>query len=146
MRKKIVTHCIFLFTIMPFFSFVAPIAHPRAASAVIAGTSAFVPNQQAGWSVYMSYLSQDESNSVDLEFVIRHDNDIDWTEEHLVGAVVKNEFKPSSSQQITYQLLIDSFWSVRIEPSGQVFLKLTKGAVPADDPVIFPVKVKFKKV
>ena len=109
-------------------------------------TAAFRANQQAGWSIYFSYLSQDTPDSVEFEFVIQHADNINWANEQFIGVITKNDFKPATSQQLTYQLLLDNLWTVRIEPSGQVFLRHVKGETPPPNPiVIFPVQVKFKR-
>src|SRR5207302_6536630 len=100
-----------------------PSIHQNAPHVPTGDTAAFKANQQAGWSLYSSYLNRDTPDSVEFEFIIQHTDNIDWNSEQFIGVIIKNDFKPVTSQQLRYQLLLDNLWAVRIEPNGQVFLR-----------------------
>ena len=110
----------------------------------IVDTSSFTPNQQSGWSTISSYLNLDTPDSLQFELIVKHNNNIDWNTEQLIGQIT-NDFKPANSQQVSYHLLSNSIWNIRIEQNGQCFLKLTQGIAPADDPAIVPITVRYKK-
>jgi hypothetical protein len=140
--------------IMNFFSFILIVAvigynKPQAVLSrgideAMGDTTSFTPNQQQGWAISSSYLNQDTPDSIEFELLVRHDNNIAWDQEQIIGAITNSIFKPVNNQIITYQLLSNNLWNVKIEPSGQCYLKLIQGSAPPDNPAIFPIRIRYK--
>lgn len=117
--------------------------HNKAISA--ADSTNFSVNKKENWQLYNSYLSFIEKDSVMIELILQHDTNINWEEEHEVGKIKTNSFLPKSEQTVYFKL-IENKYQLRIEKNGKCFLTVLD-ALPNDtNPVIIPVRVKYKGV
>lgn len=116
----------------------------NAAAIAAADTSVFSVNQPGGWQLYNSFASTVAADSVELELIVQHVNGIDWNQEQLVGKLKMAQFIPQASQTGLFQLL-QSNYSLRVDSLGNCYLRLISGLIPAGDPAIIPVMVRYKK-
>lgn len=111
-------------------------------------TASFSANAAGNWSLLSSYLDQESADSVDLELILQQSSAVNWRSEQLIGTITNTSFLPAKSQRLTYYLLVDNEWSIRITTSGQCFLSQLKGApLPVsslpDSPFILPIKLRY---
>lgn len=104
----------------------------------------FTPNTAGGWDVYSSYLNQDTSDSVDFELILKHDFNIDWTNEKWIGTITDANFIPKKQQIVTYYLLPGNTWKIHIKKDGTVFFQTIHGSVPPGNLFIIPIKIRYK--
>jgi len=104
----------------------------------------FTPNTADGWDVFSSYLHQDTPDSVDFELILKHDQNIDWKNERLIGTITDPNFIPANQQIITYYLLPGNTWTIHIKKDGTVFFQTIHGFTPPDNLFIIPIKVRYK--
>jgi hypothetical protein len=116
----------------------------RFASAVVVDSLPFAANQPEGWSAISSYATKLGEDSVRLEVLIQHANNISWADEHLIGAISDSLYRPTVSQLVDYTLLSNSKWKLRITPDGGAYLQLAQGVAPPEDPAIFPVAIQYR--
>jgi len=116
----------------------------NAAAIAAADTSVFSVNQQGGWQLYNSFARTVAADSVELELIVQHVNGINWNQEQLVGKLKITQFIPQASQTGLFQLL-ESNYSLRVDALGNCYLRLLSGIIPAGDPAIIPVMVRYKK-
>jgi hypothetical protein len=114
------------------------------AALAAADTTRFSVNGSEGWLLYNSYVVAHGTDSVELELVIRHDNNINWQEEHYIGKIKFEGLIPQTSQTIDYYLMSDQF-AVRLDTTGKCYLKFVSGAVPSANPVVIPIRLIYKK-
>jgi hypothetical protein len=122
------------------------ISFAQSDSAVLAAadTSRFSVNVGEGWLLYNSYVSEHGTDSVELEVIVRHDNNVSWNEEHYVGKIKFEALIPLTNQTIYFNLLSDQF-AVRLDTTGRCYLKFVSGAVPSANPVVIPIRLTYKK-
>lgn len=104
----------------------------------------FSPNSDDGWSTLSYYLHQEVDDSVDFELVIQHANNINWGEEQWIGTLSGANYIPVSEQYAAYSLLPGDNWNMHITADGKCFLNLIEGSLPPGDPIIIPLKVRYK--
>lgn len=104
----------------------------------------FNPNIAGGWNVYSSYLHQDTPDSVDFELILKHDFNIDWTDEKWIGTITDTNFIPKKQQIITYYLLPENTWKIHIKKDGTVFFQTIHGSIPLGNLFIIPIKIRYK--
>ncbi len=103
----------------------------------------FTPNTSDGFTVASSYLHQDTPDSVEFELILYHNSNLDWASEQWIGTI-DGSYIPVNEQQVIYYLLPNDSWNLRIATDGKCYLSLTRGVVPPGNPVILPVKIKYK--
>jgi hypothetical protein len=108
-----------------------------------ADSSYIAVNKKAGWQFFSSYLAPIKADSVIIEMVVQHDRTIDWKQDQLIGHIKQDSMFPKTSQVISFMLMFDEYL-LRVEPSGKCYLRLAKGAIPDGDPVILPIRAKYK--
>ena len=108
-----------------------------------ADSSYIAVNKKAGWQFFSSYLAPIKVDSVMIEMVVQHDRTIDWKQEQLVGRIKSTSMLPKASQTVSFSLIFD-LYQLRIEPNGRCYLRLAFGSLPNGDPVILPVRAKYK--
>jgi hypothetical protein len=98
-----------------------------------------------GWSLYSSPLvKQIATDSVEVELVLTHANNLKWNTEQLIGNMSSRKFFPINEQEYTFYLLKDNYWIVRVATNGECFIKQANGNAPISDPVILPIRARFK--
>ena len=107
-------------------------------------STSFIPNVQAGWGSYSSYL-KNTGDSVKFELILYRNMNAgsNWNNTVEVGNV-NTAFRPHSNKTIIYSEPPRT-WKLTIEANGQCKIKLLTGVAPAGSPVILPVKTKYKK-
>jgi len=108
-----------------------------------ADSSYIAVNKKAGWQFFSSYLAPIKADSVMIEMVVQHDRAIDWKQDQLIGRIKQDSMFPKTSQAISFMLMFDEYL-LRVESNGRCYLRLTKGAIPDGDPVILPIRAKYK--
>jgi hypothetical protein len=109
-----------------------------------ADTSGFSPNERGRWFIYNSYLAPLGKDSAIIEVVIRHDKNIDWNQFQLIGRIKERRFVPKDQQVIRFLLVLDGY-QLKIDIEGRCFVRLDSGQLPAQDPVILPFRVNYRK-
>jgi hypothetical protein len=99
-----------------------------------------------GWSFFGEpYLKKINSDSIAVELVLIHANNLQWDQEQLVGYLGMASVKPFAERKSKFYLLNDNIWLVRVASNGQIYVKQLKGEPPAADPAVLPIKAYFKK-
>jgi len=108
-----------------------------------ADSSYIAVNHKGDWQFLASYLTMVKTDSVMIEMIVQHDRTIDWTQEQLVGRIKSTSMLPRESQTVSFSLTSDVY-QLRVEPNGRCYLRLAFGSLPNGDPVILPVRAKYK--
>ena len=116
----------------------------KAVEKASADSSYIAVNKKAGWQFFSSYLTPVKADSVMIEMVVQHDRTSDWNQEQLVGRIKSTSMLPKVSQTVSFSLISDVY-QLRVEPNGRCYLRLVSGSLPDSDPVILPVRAKYKK-
>lgn len=116
----------------------------KALALATADTTNFSVNSRAGWQLYNSYIAPINTDSITVEMIVQHDRvAIDWKQEQLVGRIKQGSMCLKRSQTVSFMLMFDEYL-LRVEPNGRCYLWLAKGPIPDGDPVIIPVRAKYK--
>ena len=118
-------------------------AQSNSVALAAADTSKFSPNTTNGWQLFNSYVFKYQSDSSTLQVIIQHANNIDWTQEQLVGRITYQPLKPSANQSISFNFATN-IYMLRIDTVGNCFLRLADGALPGHDPFVIPITVFYK--
>lgn len=113
-------------------------------SIAFSDTSGFIVNSTGGWESFSSYFTPIGTDSMELEFLISHGNPIDWKSKQFIGVISGSAYMPKNDQEITYPLLPDNTWAVEIKPNGNCFLKQLMGNTPTGNPVVLPIKIRYR--
>jgi len=115
----------------------------KAVEKASADSSYIAVNKKADWQFFSSYLTPVKADSVMIEMVVQHDRAIDWTLEQLVGHIKLTSMLPKVSQTVSFSLISD-LYQLRVAPNGRCYLRLVSGSLPVGDPVILPIRAKYK--
>jgi len=115
----------------------------KAVEKASADSSYIAVNKKAGWQFFSSYLTPVKADSVMIEMVVQHDRTSDWNQEQLVGRIKSTSMLPKVSQTVSFSLISDVY-QLRVEPNGRCYLHLVSGSLPVGDPVILPIRAKYK--
>jgi hypothetical protein len=118
-------------------------AQNNAAALAAADSSRFSINNNGGWQLYNSYVNLYKPDSVQLELIVQHANNINWTQEQYVGKIKYGPLQPNNGQSIPFNLLNDGYM-LRIEANGKCYLRFVSGILPQANPFIIPLKVFYK--
>jgi len=119
-------------------------AQNNSAAIAAADTSEFSVNSAGGWQLFNSYVEMQNADSVQLEIIIQHSNNINWSLEQYVGKIKPASLLPIQERTVSFNLITNQYL-LRIDNEGKCFLKLFSGAAPGDDPAVIPVKIIYKK-
>jgi hypothetical protein len=119
-------------------------AQNHTAAITNADTTNFIANGKDGWQLFNSFVATQGVDSIRLELIIQHDNNITWMEEQYIGRIKTSSLRPSKNQTITFTL-VPSNYSIKVQDDGKCYLKFIKGALPYNSSFIIPLKVIFKK-
>lgn len=142
-NKKIIKWFIWL-GIISCFSLSKSYGQENAAAIAAADTTNFSVNDTGGWQLYNSYVAALGDDSVQLELIVQHNNNINWNDELYVGKIKPEPFLPSVSRSVVFDLITVSY-QIRIDTGGRCYIRFVSGLPPSQDPFIIPVKVRFKK-
>src|SRR5712675_2216750 len=70
-----------------------------------ADTSGFSVNNTGGWQLFNSYVAPYNTDSVQLEIIVRHSNNIKLSEEQFVGKVKALNLLPFKTQTVSFNLI-----------------------------------------
>lgn len=110
-----------------------------------ADTTHFSANTTDGWQLFNSYLIEVGTDSIQLEIIVRHENNITWFNEHRIGRIKTEMMLPVQEQRINYKLMHNTY-GVRIDTSGNVFIRLVSGGIDAVPKTVIPFKVIYRKI
>lgn len=116
----------------------------NAAAIAAADTTNFSVYNEGGWQLYNSYVAALGADSVQLEIIVQHNNNVNWNDEHLVGKIKPEAFLPSATRSVLFDL-VTVVYQIRIDTEGRCYISVASGLPPDQDPFIIPVKVRFKK-
>jgi hypothetical protein len=126
-----------------FASVYASHAQDNQAALAAADTSNFSKNADGGWQLYNSYVAEQSADSVRLELVLQHDNNINWTQEQYVGKIKNSSLRPSQEKILSFSLEGINY-QLRIDTNGKCYLKVVSGAAPVGNPVFIPFTLIYK--
>ena len=99
-----------------------------------------------GWTVLGEpYVKKINNDSIAVELVLIHPNNLQWSDEQLVGYLDMPSVKPVAERLFVFYLLKDNSWQIRIASNGQVYIKQLTGDPPITDPAVIPIKTYFKR-
>ncbi|MFZ1527279.1 MAG: hypothetical protein WAT19_00885 [Ferruginibacter sp.] len=127
--------------------FLAKNSSAQVPEAVIANadTTMFSPNAAGDWQILNSYVSAQGTDSVLLEVLLYHPNNINWQEEHLVGNIKEpTGLRPSTERTVSFNL-INTIYIMRVSSNGDCYLKFSTGDLPTANPVVLPARVIFSQ-
>lgn len=142
--KKSIKRFAFLFCFTGFLAVQKVVAQSDSAIVANADTKAFSANTPGGWKIYNSFIKQISDDSVKLELIIRHSNNIVWSNSQFIGSIKNDSLRPAISQSLTINLLDDIF-SLRINSDGKCYVRFVSGTYPGRDPVVIPIAVAYKR-
>lgn len=119
-------------------------AQNNAQAIAAADSSRFSINSGGGWQLYNSYVAQHNTDSVRLELIVQHANNIVWNNEQYVGKIKMASLQPATDRTISFSLLNDVY-TVRVETNGKCYLKLSAGSVPSGTMTVLPVFIYYRK-
>jgi hypothetical protein len=135
---------IFLISLLIVMAITKCFAQNDSAALVEADTVNFSVNSAEGWQLFNSYVASYNTDSVQLEIIIRHTNNIDLNQEQYVGKIKTSSLRPNSERIIPFSL-VGTNYRVRIETSGKCYMKVVSGAAPTGNPVVIPFLLIYKK-
>ena len=110
-----------------------------------ADTSYFIVTTTDGWLLYNSYGSYNQqTDSVTLEVIIQHPNNLNLTEYQFIGKIKPDILKPLAERIITINL-VTAIYKVKVMENGNCYLILISGTAPQGNDVILPIKISYKK-
>jgi hypothetical protein len=119
-------------------------AQDNSAALAAADTTNFSVNGINGWQLFNSYVANYGADSVHLEIIVQHANNLNWGQEQYVGKIKPVALIPAQDQIVSFSLLTNQY-RLRIDPEGKCYLRLFTGAAPPDDPAVIPVNATYKK-
>jgi hypothetical protein len=109
-----------------------------------ADTSRFSVNKNDGWQIFNSYVTTNGTDSILFDVIIQHDKSINWQQEQYIGRIKEQTVQPGKEQVVISYLMSDQY-QLRILKNGKCYLRLFSGSLPADNPVILPLRFLYKK-
>lgn len=143
MKYKKIINPILFFTIIILGTVVKSYSQNNAAAFAAADSSRFSINNNGGWQLYNSYLNKYKPDSVQVEIIIQHNNNINWQQEQYIGKIKFADLKPTLTQKLPFSLLDDNY-ILSIDNNGKCYLKWVSGNLPAASPVVVPIKAYYK--
>lgn len=118
-------------------------AQANAVTIAHADTSHFSPNRADGWQLLNSYIAPLGKDSAQIELILQHPNNINWSQLQLVGAIKSSSLEPSGAVDGAF-FILDNQYQLKIAPTGKCYLKLLNGGAPADSLAVIPLRVIYK--
>lgn len=136
----------FLFILIMLFT--KPIKLPaqnHAAAFAAADSSCFSVGNAGGWQLFNSYMSPYGSDSVQLEIIVQHANNINWGQEQYIGKIKINALIPENTQTLSFNLIATNYRLRIKKEDGKCYLRFISGTLPTANPAAIPIKVIYKK-
>lgn len=133
----------FLITSLLFIATANVYSQNNQAAMANADTVNFSVNRSGGWELFNSYATASGTDSVRLEFIVQHLNNINWGQEQYVGRVKTGAYKPGATRTVTYNLL-SSVFTIKILSNGKCYLKLESPA-NLEQVVVIPVHIVYRR-
>ena len=109
-----------------------------------ADTTHFSVVKNTGWKLFNSYLALNTAqDSVGIELILEHANNIDWKQEQYVGKIKTALLLPKKEQTVTFNIVEDHY-AIRIEPNGNCYIRFVSGKLPDDTTYFLPFKAVYK--
>lgn len=122
----------------------ATYAQSYAEAVANADTTNFIANAKEGWQLFNSYVATQDADSIQIELIIQHENNINWMDEQCIGAIKTASLRPTEGISIVFPFSMSNY-SLRVENDGKCYLKFINGALPYESPFVISTKVIFKK-
>jgi hypothetical protein len=151
MKKRLIilSVSIVLFCVICSFAFQNTFLLKRDIILSAGDTSSFSPNTIGKWDIISSYLNQYTTDSVEFELIlVQRAERISGGNEKFIGNITNPIYLPQKTQKITYNLLIDNVWEVKITRKGECYLRQVKGSginkseLPGN-PDVLPIRVLY---
>lgn len=150
--KKTFHFSILLFlTVIALSSFRSKPVLQNTLRSAIGDTASFIPNKSENWNMISAYLNQYTSDSVEFEIILTRTGlaNIGGANESFIGTITTPLYRPLKTQKVTYQLLVDNVWEIKISNDGQCFLRQIRGsaigkAATSDNAAVLPIKIRYK--
>jgi hypothetical protein len=114
------------------------------AALAAADTSAFSVNNQGGWQLYNSYIASASTDSIQLEIIVQHTNNFNWSNSTYVGKIKSASFYPQNERVVSFNL-ISTIYELKVDKNGKCYLRLVSGGSPTINAMVIPVKILYKK-
>ena len=137
---------IIYFTLLLFFCSASEkgSAQNNAAAIAHADTTGFSCNGNGGWQLYNSYVAAKGADSVQVEIILQHSNNIALTMEQYVGKIKLSALRPAAERTAFFYITGNRYY-LRVNNDGKCYLRFMSGALPGGEPLILPVKITYKK-
>jgi hypothetical protein len=119
-------------------------AQSNAAALAAADTVHFSRNAKDGWELYNSYMAPQGNDSIRLELILQHANNINWSDEQYIGKIKTGNYFPLSTRTVSFSLMQTNFL-VRIDENGKCYLKVLSGPLPAESTAVVPFIIAYRK-
>jgi hypothetical protein len=138
-----IKHCFIFFG----FFFITATIHAQdsdSAALAAADTTNFSRNVNENWQLYNSYIAPQGTDSVMVQLILQHDNNINWSNEQNVGKIKDISLLPGAERPMPFSLGGINY-QLRIDTAGECYLKVVSGDPPVDDPVVLPFTIIYNK-
>lgn len=112
------------------------------AALAAADTTRFSVNKAGGWQLFNSHVNNFSTDSVRVELVLQHENNINWQQLQLVGKIKFSNALPNGTKIIPFRLLANGYL-LQIHKDGTCYLSFVSGVFPVKNPVVIPVVVHY---
>jgi hypothetical protein len=107
-----------------------------------ADTVNFSANKSDGWQLFNSYVSTYKTDSAQLELIVQHMNNINWSVDQYIGKIKQSSLRPQTARVLSFKLL-SSVYRLKIETNGKCYLSFVSGGLPPGNPIIIPLRVYY---
>lgn len=119
-------------------------AQTNAAALAAADTTAFSVNKQENWRLYNSYAAPVTADSVQLEVIVEHDDNINWSVSSYIGKIKNAAFYPAQDITIEFNLT-STVLEIKVDKNGKCYIRIVSGSLPPGNMKVVPVKIIYKK-
>lgn len=142
MKNITLIKTIVFFTFLLFVKPKSSFAQNHTIAFAAADSTRFSVNNNGGWKLFNSYIHKPTPDTAELELIVQHTNNINWSQEHYVGKIKFSPAIPLAPQNIPFNLSNGSF-ILRVDTNGKCFLRFLSGVLPAVNPIVLPFKVSY---
>ena len=114
------------------------------AALAAADTSGFSINNQGGWQLYNSYVAAAAADSIQLEIILQHDNNLNWSNSIYIGRIKGSSFYPQNDRLVSFNL-INTMYELKVDKNGKCYLRLVSGNLSGINTVVIPIQLFYKK-
>lgn len=142
MKNKIMK-AVFFYAVFQFMIAIQSFSQTTAAALAAADSTRFSVDLSGGWLLFNSYVSLYHTDSVQIELIVQHNNNVNWYTQQYVGKIKYNPLKPGVEQSLSFKI-INNIYKLTIKSNGKCFVNFVSGIPPSGNPVIIPLKVFYK--